>query len=473
MERDAVVVGAGPNGLAAAIALGQAGWKVTVVEARDTVGGAARSAELTLPGILHDVCSAIYPLTVGSPFLSRLPLERHGLRWIEPPLQMAHPLDDGTAAVLARDFETTGESFGDPADAAAWRELFAPLAESWDELARDFLGPIKLPHHPFKLARFGLMGLRSAVSLAETRFRGFRARALFAGIAGHSFLPLEMIPTASYGLVLATSGHAVGWPQPAGGAQKLSDAMASLVREFGGEIRTGQLVESLDDLPRARAYLLNITPAQLLRLGGVRLTPGYRRRLERYRYGPGVFKIDWTLSEPIPWRAEACRRAGTVHLGNTFHEVAAAENAAWYGRVPSRPFVLLGQPTLFDTTRAPACVHTAWAYCHVPHGSTADMTAAIEAQVERFAPGFRDVVVARHTMNTAQLEAYNPNCIGGDINGGAALLTQLFTRPVISLVPYATPDPRVFLCSASTPPSGGVHGMCGYHAANVVLRRLA
>jgi phytoene dehydrogenase-like protein len=320
------------------------------------------------------------------------------------------------------------------------------------------------------MARFGLLALRSAKGLAESRFHGFRAKALFAGIAGHSFLPLNTVPTAAFGLVLATTGHAVGWPQPEGGAQRISDALAALVREAGGEIRTGWLVQSIDELPKARAYLLDLTPAQVLRLGGTRFPERYRRRLRSYRYGPGVFKIDWALSEPIPWRAEACRQAGTVHLGGTFPEIADAEAAAWNGRVPDRPFVLVGQATLFDPTRAPAGIHTGWAYCHVPNGSTVDMARAIEDQVERFAPGFRDVIRARHTMDPAALEAYNPNLVGGDINGGAALLTQLFTRPVARIDPYATPDPRIFLCSSSTPPSGGVHGMCGYHAARSVLR---
>ena len=471
VERDAIVVGAGPNGLAAALTLAQAGWSVEVVEAGDTVGGAARSAELTLPGFVHDVCSAIYPLTVGSPFLTSLPLDRYGLRWIQQPLPLAHPLDDGTAAVLARGFEETGESFGERGDARAWERLLRPLAEGWDDLARQFLGPLRFPRHPFRMAPFALSALRSASGLARSRLASVRARALFAGIAGHSFLPLDVIPTAAFGLVLAASGHAVGWPQPEGAAQRVPDALAGLLREQGGEIHTGWRVRSLDELPDARAYLLNLTPAQLLRLGGTRWPARYRRQLGRYRYGPGVFKIDWALREPIPWRAEACRRAGTVHLGGTLEEIEASERAAWDGRVAERPLTLLGQPSLFDPTRAPAGSHTAWAYCHVPHGSTVDRTDAIEAQVERFAPGFRDVILARHTFDTARFEAYNPNLVGGDINGGAALLTQLFTRPVIRLVPYATPDPRVFLCSASTPPSGGVHGMCGYHAACTVLRR--
>ena len=470
-QRDAIVIGAGPNGLSAAIALAQAGRSVLLVEARDTVGGGARSAEWTLPGFRHDTCSAIYPLTVGSPFLRSLPLERHGLRWTWPPVQLAHPFDDGTAAVLSQDFGETGESFQDSHDARGWERLFGPLTQAWPDLAHEFLGPLRFPRHPLLVARFGLLALQSATGMAQRRFRGFRARALFAGIAGHSFVPLERIPTASFGLILGVTGHAVGWPQPEGGAQCVSDALAGLLRELGGEIRTGWEVKGLGELPPARAYLLDLTPAQLLRFGGLRWPARYCRQLRRYRYGPGVFKMDWALDGPIPWTAEACRRAGTVHLAGPLEEVAAAERASWEGRDPEKPFVLLGQPSLFDPTRAPAGAHTAWAYCHVPHGATTDMSERIEQQVERFAPGFRRLIRARHVMNTAALEAYNPNFVGGDINGGAALLSQLFTRPVVRLVPYATPDPRVFLCSSSTPPSGGVHGMCGYHAAQTALRR--
>jgi len=470
---DAVVVGAGPNGLSAAITLAQAGRSVLLIEGGETVGGAVRSAALTLPGYTHDVCSAIYPLAVGSPYLSKLPLDRHGLEWIQPPLALAHPLDDGSVAVLSQVPDETAESFGasedDTEDGRAWLGLFLPLATGWERLAGAFLGPLRPFHDPFLMARFGLQGMRSAEALARGRFRGFRARALFAGIAGHSFLPLDLVPTAAFGLVLGATGHSVGWPQPAGGAQRVSDALAGCLRELGGEIVTGWMVKSLDELPRSEVVLLDLTPAQLLRLEGARWPERYRRQLGRYRYGPGVFKVDWALREPIPWRAAACHRAGTLHLGGTLEEIAASERSSWDGRESERPLVLLGQPSRFDPTRAPAGSHTAWAYCHVPNGSTVDMTERIESQVERFAPGFRELILARHTMNTAWLEAHNPNLVGGDINGGAATLTQLFTRPVARLVPYATPDPRVFLCSASTPPSGGVHGMCGHFSAKAAL----
>ncbi|MFL6197878.1 MAG: phytoene desaturase family protein [Thermoanaerobaculia bacterium] len=470
---DAVVVGAGPNGLSAAITLAQAGRSVLLIEGGETVGGAVRSAALTLPGFTHDVCSAIYPLAAGSPYLSKLPLDRHGLQWIQPPLALAHPLDDGSAAVLSQVPDETSASFGasedDAEDGRAWLRLFLPLATAWERLAGAFLGPLRPFHDPFLMARFGLTGMRSAEALARGRFQGFRARALFAGIAGHSFLPLDLVPTAAFGLVLGATGHSVGWPQPAGGAQRVADALAGCLRELGGEIVTGWKVKSLDELPRSEVVLLDLTPAQLLRLEGARWPERYRRQLGRFRYGPGVFKVDWALREPIPWRAAACHRAGTLHLGGTLEEIAASERSSWDGREPERPLVLLGQPSRFDPTRASAGSHTAWAYCHVPNGSTVDMTERIESQVERFAPGFRDLILARHTMNTAWLESYNPNLVGGDINGGAATLAQLFTRPVARLVPYSTPDPRVFLCSASTPPSGGVHGMCGHFSAKAAL----
>lgn len=471
---DAVVVGSGPNGLGAGIALARAGWSVLVVEGRETVGGGARTGELTLPGFRHDLCSAVHPMAAGSPFFRELPLAEHGLELLQPELPLAHPLDGGGAAVLARSLDETVNGLGEE-DGRAWRRLVGPVARAWDRLAPELLAPFHVPlppkGAPFAMARFGLSALRSAAGLARSRFEGEPARALFAGLAGHSMLPLEATASAAIALVLGAAGHAVGWPIPRGGAQAISDALAAHLRSLGGEIETGRWVRSVAELPPARAYLLDVTPRQLVALAGDRLPARYLRRLLRYRYGPGVFKVDWALAEPIPWRAEACRRAGTLHLGATLLEIAAAEAAVARGGHPERPYVLLAQPTLTDPSRAPAGRHVAWAYCHVPNGSTVDRTAAIEAQVERFAPGFRDLILARHTADTAAMEAYDPNYVGGDINGGIQDLRQLFTRPVARLVPYSTPDPRLWICSSSTPPGGGVHGMCGYHAARAVLCR--
>ena len=467
---DAIVVGAGPNGLAAAIELARAGLTVTLIEGEAQIGGGVRSATLTLPGFVHDVCSAVYPLGVASPFFTTLPLSEHGLEWIHPPAPLAHPLDDGTAALLERSFAATAASLGE--DAEAWRRLLQPLAEGWPQLADDILAPPHLPRHPLLLARFARHALRSAQGLAEARFRGPRARALLAGLAAHSFLPLDRPATAAIGLVLGLLGHTVGWPVPRGGAGSLSAALAAHFQSLGGRIETATPVRTLDQLPAARTILLDMTPRQLLEIAGDRLGPRYRRRLQSYRYGPGVFKVDWALAGPIPWRATECARAGTVHLGGTLEEIAVGEQAVWQGRHPERPFVLLAQPSLFDPSRAPAGSHTGWAYCHVPNGSTADMTEAVERQVERFAPGFRDLILARHTRTAAGYELYNPNCIGGDINGGVQDLRQIFARPVPGPAPYATDREGLYLCSSSTPPGGGVHGMCGYHAARAALRSL-
>ncbi len=467
---DALVVGAGPNGLSAGIAIAQMGRTVLVVEGRDTVGGGARSAALTLPGFLHDVCSAVHPLAVGSPFLSRLPLSDHGLDWVQPPAPLAHPLDDGTAVVMERSVEETADGLG--RDAASYRSLFGPLVKDWQKLATDILGPFRAPRHPMTTARFGLQGLRSALSVAKARFSGERARALFTGMAAHSALPLERSPSAAVGLVLGASGHAVGWPLPYGGAQRISEALASHLTSLGGRIETGVQVERLEDIPAASVILLDITPRQVVKIAGGRLPGRFRRRLEAYRYGPGAFKMDWALSGPAPWRAEECARAGTVHLGGTMDEIAHAEREVWSGRHPERPFVLFSQPSLFDPSRAPDGQHTAWAYCHVPNGSDFDMSDKIEAQVERFAPGFRERILKRSVRPPAALEEYNPNYVGGDINGGVQDLGQLFSRPARMLSPYAIPSTNLFICSSSTPPGGGVHGMCGYFAARAALRRL-
>jgi phytoene dehydrogenase-like protein len=466
-DYDAIVVGSGPNGLAAAITLARSGQKVLVLESRDTVGGGCRSATLTLPGFIHDVCSAVHPLGVASPFFRDLPLASHGLSWIESPAALAHPLDDGTAVILERSMEATCRTLGP--DAEAYRRLISPAVRHWDELSADILGPARWPAHPVVLARFGLQALRSGAGVARSAFRGERARALFAGMAAHSILPLESPPTASFGLVLAAAAHRVGWPIPRGGSQQISDALASYLRSLGGEIRTGDAVSRVDDLPAARTYLLDLTPAQVLKVAGSRLPDGYRRQLSGYRYGPGVFKMDWALSGPIPWRAAECLRSVTVHLGGTLEEIAASERAVWNGQVSERPFVLLSQPSLFDPSRAPTGQHTVWAYCHVPNGSTLNMRERIEAQIERFAPGFGSLILGSSELDPAALEASNANYVGGDIIGGVQDWRQFYTRPVARIVPYSTPARGVYICSASTPPGAGVHGMCGYYAARAAL----
>jgi phytoene dehydrogenase-like protein len=445
---------------------------VLVLEANQTVGGGARSAELTLPGFVHDLGSAIHPLGLGSPFFRLLPLAEYGLSWIHAPTPLAHPLDDGAAATLEPAVEETAGGLGP--DAGAYRWLLGPVVADWPRLLPAVLGPLRLrsARHPLALARFGLRALPPARLLAEGLFRGERARALFAGLAAHAIQPLEWPGTAAAGLVLGALGHTVGWPLPRGGAQRVADALAGHLRALGGEIVTGAPVASLEELPRADSVLLDVTPRQLLRIAGGRLPAGYRRRLARYRYGPGVFKVDWALAGPIPWRAPACARAGTVHLGGALAEVAAAERAVWQGEHPERPFVLLAQPSLFDPSRAPAGGHTAWAYCHVPHGSSEDRTEAIERQVERFAPGFRELILGRSSMGPRDLERHDANLVGGDIGGGVLDLRQLYTRPLPRLVPYATPIRGLYLCSSSTPPGGGVHGLCGYFAARAALRGL-
>ena len=449
--------------------LARAGRRVTVFEGARQLGGGCRSEELTLPGYVHDTCSTVHALARASPFLASLPLAAHGLELVHPDAPLAHPLDDGTSVMLERSVELTARGLGP--DARAYRRLLDPLVQQGPQLMSELLGPLRPPRHPMVLARFAPNALRSATGLAQSRFEGERASALLAGCSAHSMLSLRTASSAAFGLVLMVSAHHVGWPIARGGSQRLADALATELRACGGAIETDHRVESLAELDGTRTVLLDVTPRQLVAMAGERLPDRYARRLARYRYGPGVFKLDWALDGPIPWAAAETSRAGTVHIGGTLGEIAGAEEDVSQGRHPDRPFVLLVQPSLFDPSRAPEGKHTAWAYCHVPSGSTQDMTAAIEAQVERFAPGFRDLIAARSSIDSAQMERRNPNYVGGDINGGVQDLRQLWTRPVARPVPYSTPVDGLYLCSSSTPPGGGVHGMCGYWAARASLRR--
>jgi phytoene dehydrogenase-like protein len=466
-QLDAIVVGAGPNGLAAAIELARARKRVRVYEANDQIGGGARSANLTLPGFVHDICSAVHPLVVSSPFFRNLPLAKHGLELIEPPSALAHPFDDGTAILLERSVETTSQLLG--ADAKSYRNLMQPLVDNWELLALDVLGPAHIPKHPFVLAQFGLRAIRSAEKLATAKFKEMRTRAFFAGLAAHSCLSLDELGTAAFGLILGALGHHAGWPIPRGGAQNISHALSSHLVDLGGEIITNTRIESINDLPRTRAILFDVTPRQLANIVGESFPESFRRKLNQYRYGPGAFKMDFALSGPVPWRANECSRAATVHLGGSFEEILDSERRARQNQISDRPFVLVCQPSLFDSSRAPAGKHTLWAYCHVPNGSTVDVSDQIEGQLERFAPGFKKLIIDRKSMGPLELEKHNANLIGGDINGGALTLAQMFTRPTLRT--YSTPLDGVYICSSSTPPGGGVHGMCGYHAARAALRK--
>ncbi|HEY2734998.1 MAG TPA: NAD(P)/FAD-dependent oxidoreductase [Polyangiales bacterium] len=468
-EYDAVVIGSGPNGLCAAIAIAQAGHSVLLVEAHDELGGGLRTGALTRPRFAHDICSAVHPLGVLSPFMRTLPLEQHGLTWLHAPLSAAHPLDGGRAAILERSIAATAARLG--SDAQAYRALLEPLSRDPHALLSDLLGPLHIPNHPVPFVRFGLHGMRSARGLADSLFDGELARALFAGCAAHAILPLDKWFTAAVGLMFLLSGHATDWPVAEGGSGRIALALASYFRSLGGETRTGLRVERLADLPSARAYLFDLAPRQVAEIAEEQLPSGYRRRLLRYRYGPAIYKVDYALSQPIPWRAAECARASTVHVGGTLDEIARSERSTWDGQIAERPFVMVCQQSHFDSTRAPPGQHTGYAYCHVPFGCDVDMTERLERQIERFAPGFRSVVLDRHCTSPSDLEHYNASNIGGVISGGASDITQLFTRPVARLDPYSTPNPRLYLCGASTPPGGGVHGMCGYHAARSVLRR--
>ncbi len=467
-ELDAIIVGSGPNGLAAAITLAMADLSVLVLEAKDTIGGGMRSAELTEPGFVHDICSAVHPLGAASPFLSRLPLIKHGLEWIYPSIAAAHPLDNGDAAVLESSVEDTAESLAKDRD--AYIRTIKPLVEDWNKIAFDLLGPAKIPYFLPEAIRFGLKAVRSARSFADRYFYHEEAKALFAGMAAHSILPLDKKITSAVALVLMIQGHTHGWPIPKGGSRSIAGSMQSLLLSLGGKFETNFKVKSLDDLPSAKAILFDLTPRQILEICKDKLNVKYRKSLSRYRYGPGAFKVDWALSEKIPFKSEKCRKAGTIHIGGTMGEIAESEKLVWKGKVSERPYIILAQQSVFDSSRAPEGKHTAWAYCHIPNGFDFDMTRRIENQIERFAPGFRDIIIAKHTMSPADFESYNSNYIGGDINGGVQDLGQMLSRPVLSLSPYRMSLKGHYICSSSTPPGGGVHGMCGYHAARQALK---
>lgn len=469
MAYDVIVIGSGPNGLAAAIELARHDKRVLVVEAADSIGGGTRTAELTLPGFHHDYCSAVHPMGVLSPYLKTLPLHEYGLEWVYPEASVAHPMDDAPAIIMGKSVDDTAAQLGK--DGKTWKRLFGYLSRNGEGLLADSLKPLGIPSHPIVLTRFGINAMWPATLLAKVRFREERARALFAGCAGHSVLPLNFAFTSALGLMFATTAHMVDWPVARGGSHNITQALASYFQELGGEIRTGLQVKNLKDLPDAKAYLFNTDPKQVASIADDHLPSRYKRRLNKYNYGPGVFKVDWALDGPIPWTDKRCNGASTVHVGGTLAEIATSERMAWEGQHCDAPYLILCQQSEADSSRAPDGKHTGYAYCHVPHGSTVDMTDAIERQIERFAPGFRDLILARHTVNTQQFHQHNLNYLGGAVTGGAADITQLFTRPVARLDPYSTPNPKIYIGSASSPPGGGVHGMGGYWAAQSILKR--
>lgn len=463
------VIGSGPNGFAAAIRLQENGYPTTIYEAKNSIGGGMRSAEITLPGFMHDICSAIHPLAIGSPFFKTLPLRKYGLEWIQPEVPLAHPFDEEPPALLERSIEATGCSLGE--DAKAYKNLMESFVTNWPLLENAVLGALHFPSHPILLAKLAFKALRSCSSLTRQTFQGKRARALFAGLSAHSMMPLNWSLTAGFGLILAILGHAVGWPLPRGGSQKIADALTEHFKTLGGKIVTDFEVQDLKQLPEA-LHFFDVTPKQLLNIVKDNFPNRYIERLKKYRYGPGIFKMDWALDRPIPWKSPECLKAGTIHLGGTLEEIELSESLVWENKIPEKPFVLLAQPSLFDKTRAPENKHTAWAYCHVPSGTTVDMSERIESQIERFAPGFRDCILAKSVKGPKDLEKYNSNYVNGDINGGVQDLSQFVTRPIASLHPYFTPLKNVVICSSSTPPGGGVHGMCGYNAVNSFLKSI-